>query len=112
MTEHPPTTGSAGRNPQRAGPKSYHEQSIERRAESHRAASARYRQKHYEEVREADRLRAAARRACLHDDEGAHARAREHSARYRQRHREELVRKQRKARAQAFVEAFVQRRRS
>ncbi|KAJ7711707.1 hypothetical protein B0H16DRAFT_1744919 [Mycena metata] len=71
-------------------------------------ASARYRERHRDEVREAARLRAAQRRANLATAssevrEEVKQRARDASARYRARHREELALKQRKVRKRAHI---------
>ncbi|KAJ7803374.1 hypothetical protein B0H14DRAFT_2613392 [Mycena olivaceomarginata] len=81
-----------------------------RRLESKRAASARYRERHREEVLESERAHAARRRAHLKtlkpgDEvlERARERARLASARYRAGNRDELALKQRQVRKRAFI---------
>ncbi|KAF8126857.1 hypothetical protein K438DRAFT_2001198 [Mycena galopus ATCC 62051] len=94
----------------------------ERKKESRRAASARYRLRHREAVLQAGRERAARRRAHLrtlkpgHQDlEAARSRAREASARYRAQNRDALAVKQRLVRKRAYIHkhgihAHIQRR--
>ncbi|KAJ6621292.1 hypothetical protein B0H10DRAFT_2215226 [Mycena sp. CBHHK59/15] len=94
----------------------------ERRRESRRAASARYRECHRSEVLEAGRIRAAQRRAYLASlspgdpaREAARLKAREASARYHAENRELLALKQRKLHKKAFIKkhgvhAYIQRR--
>ncbi|KAJ7512296.1 hypothetical protein B0H11DRAFT_2214100 [Mycena galericulata] len=106
----------------------------QRQLESHRAASARYRERNRAKVLEAGRKRAAEyvplftvspeytgskvdhrRRAKLKNNEEARERARQASARYRGRNREELALQQRQVRKRAFIKkhgihAYIQRR--
>ncbi|KAF8147456.1 hypothetical protein K438DRAFT_1780076 [Mycena galopus ATCC 62051] len=80
------------------------------RKHAHNEVSARYRERHRETVRHAERERAANRRTYLNslkegneELEAARARAREASARYRQKNREALALKQAARRKIAFV---------
>ncbi|KAJ7050214.1 hypothetical protein C8F01DRAFT_1092595 [Mycena amicta] len=75
-----------------------------------RAASARYREKHKEEVRAKARERMARRRAETTDDqeskEQARRQAQERSRLYRERHACEIAERKREARARAFIERY------
>ncbi|KAJ7900468.1 hypothetical protein B0H13DRAFT_2336573 [Mycena leptocephala] len=94
----------------------------ERRRESRRAASARYRERHRAQVLEAGRIRAAQRCHNLKKLSGreylaerSRLKAREASARYRAENREALALQERQRRKRAFIDkygihAYIQRR--